>query len=641
MSRIVNQAKQAPLELSDLPNVMECDAAATALRKLEAEDEKYRQKQQADASSTPLPRPTLSQMLYNSYGTEFRNAGLVKLGHDILQYVQVILIGLLIQFIENGGTDKIVTGSVIPSGYVYAVLLFMCQIVQNCFLNAYFHKVYRIGLQARCFVISAIYRKSLKVSMTEQVGASTGAVVNLMSNDASRVTRLSSYGHNLWSSPFQIVVAFTMLMLYIGPSAIVGLVVMAVSVPLKKWLAKKLEQLRQQVIVVTDRRVRLINDVLQGIQIIKLYAWEKSFLSQILNVRAEEMQWMTREITLGAVNRTMWNLTPLFVTLSTFAVYAYTGGDMKASKVFTALSLFRRVRFPLSVFPQMITNLIDFFVASKRITEFLHQKEVGGLRSVRATTGEATGEVRVTMKNSAFGWHHGVSEEKEEKEEKEGKEGKEGQEGKEGKEGNEGKEGKEETKQEGIEVVAEMNEATNNTAFALHGINLHLQNEELILVVGRVGSGKSSLLSAMLGEMEQTEGDGTTEGTEGGGTTGTTTLSGSVAYVPQSSWILNATLKENGTAHYLSILCRYSQTQAVAVLTVLTVLTHTFSLLSFVVVMGDPAIDEDKYQRALVASNLIMDVGILMHGDMTEIGEKGITLSGGQKQRVALARAGS
>ena len=120
--------------------------------------------------------------------------------------------------------------------------------------------------------------------------------------------------------------------------------------------------------------------------------------------------------------------------------------------------------------------------------------------------------------------------------------------------------------QRGIEVVAEMNEATNNTAFALHGINLHLQNEELILVVGRVGSGKSSLLSAMLGEMEQTD-----EGTEGGGTTGTTTLSGSVAYVPQSSWILNATLKENGTAHYLSILCRYSQTQAVDVLSVLTV----------------------------------------------------------------------
>jgi ABC-type multidrug transport system fused ATPase/permease subunit len=199
----------------------------------------------------------------------------------------------------------------------------------------------------------------------------------------------------------------------------------------------------------------------------------------------------------------------------------------------------------------MITNLIDFFVASKRITEFLHQKEVGGLRSVRATTGETTGEVRVTMKNSAFGWHHGVSEEKEEKEEKEGKEGREGK------------------KQEDIEVVAEMNEATNNTAFALHGINLHLQNEELILVVGRVGSGKSSLLSAMLGEMEQTEAEGTTGGTEGGGTTGTTTLSGSVAYVPQSSWILNATLKENGTAHYLSILCRYSQTQAVAVLTVL------------------------------------------------------------------------
>ena len=419
MYPLINQAKQKSLDLEDLPDLMLCDSASDALFKLQQQE-----------STT-----TLSRQLYNAYASDFAKAGVVKLGHDILQYTQVVLIGMLITFIENGGVDTFTFGEIqpfnttnttktinttsttntttpwqIPTGFVFAFLLFLCQIIQNCFLNAYFHRVYRVGLQARSFVIAAIYRKSLKVTMT---GSSTGSIVNLMSNDAARVTRLSSYGHNLWSSPFQITVAFIMLMLYIGPSAIVGLIVMALSVPMKKHLAKKLEQLRQKVILITDSRVRLINDVLQGIQIIKLYAWEKSFLKQILNVRDKEMTLMTREITLGAVNRTAWNLTPLFVTLATFAVYAYTGGEMKASKIFTALSLFRRVRFPLSVFPQMITNLIDFFVASKRITTFLNQKEVGGLKAVRGEgvvnrneNGNTNTNVHVTITNGTFQWHH-------------------------------------------------------------------------------------------------------------------------------------------------------------------------------------------------------------------------------------------
>ena len=182
--------------------------------------------------------------------------------------------------------------------------------------------------------------------------------------------------------------------MFLIPPLITGTLLL--SIKQKIFSPEKPLHLRQKVIQITDSRVRLINDILQGIQIIKLYAWEKSFLSKILNVRSKEMELMHREITLGALNRTAWNLTPLFVTLATFAVYAYTGGEMKASKIFTALSLFRRVRFPLSVFPQMVSNLIDFFVASKRITTFLNQKEVAGLIAVRGTTTSKQPSVTIT-----------------------------------------------------------------------------------------------------------------------------------------------------------------------------------------------------------------------------------------------------
>ena len=158
-----------------------------------------------------------TQLLLRAYGSDFACAGVVKLGHDVLQYTQPVVIGQLISFIEDGGTATFF-GSV-RQGFVFAAILFLCQIVQNCFLNAYFHSVYRIGMQARAFIITAIYEKSLRVSLSgEFSGSSTGSIVNLMSNDSARVFRLTSYGHNLWSAPFQIIVAFVILMIYIGPA---------------------------------------------------------------------------------------------------------------------------------------------------------------------------------------------------------------------------------------------------------------------------------------------------------------------------------------------------------------------------------------------------------------------------------------
>ena len=99
--------------------------------------------------------------------------------------------------------------------------------------------------------------------MSDQLDASTGSIVNLMSNDTNRIMRICSYGHNLWSAPFQIIVAFTLLMLYIGPSCVVGILVMIVSIPTKKYFARQIVNLREKVVKMTEQRVKLINDVLQ------------------------------------------------------------------------------------------------------------------------------------------------------------------------------------------------------------------------------------------------------------------------------------------------------------------------------------------------------------------------------------------
>ena len=173
--------------------------------------------------------------------------------------------------------------------------------------------------------------------------------------------------------------------------------------------------LRKIVVKFTERRVKLINDVLQGIRIIKLYAWEESFLKLISNVRQKEMDCLNKEIIVKSINETLWNLTPILVAMSTFAVYAYSGREMKASVIFTALALFTRIRFPLSVFPSMITSLIDFFVASDRITAFLHQQEVEGLKIYEKIDEVAS----ITVEGDAiFMWNHHYNNSKKKSEKK-------------------------------------------------------------------------------------------------------------------------------------------------------------------------------------------------------------------------------
>ena len=563
---LIKLASTKILKLADLPDIVDSDKSNIQIEKFQKEW-KRQIKENINKKNTTV---TLISVLKKVYGPSFMSAGFVKLGHDILQYTAPILLSLILQFIENGSTDTFVIFNInIPTGIIFAILLFLNQVIQNFFLNAYFHRCYRIGMQTRACVISAIYNKSLHVSMSDQLDASTGSIVNLMSNDTNRIMRICSYGHNLWSAPFQIIVAFTLLMLYIGPSCVVGILVMIVSIPTKKYFARQIVNLREKVVKMTEQRVKLINDVLQGIRIIKLYAWEESFLKLISNVRQKEMDCLNKEIIVKSINETLWNLTPILVAMSTFAVYAYSGREMKASVIFTALALFTRIRFPLSVFPSMITSLIDFFVASDRITAFLHQQEVEGLKIYEKIDEAAS----ITVEGDAiFMWNHHYNNSKKKSEKNIKKEEEE-------KKTNDGDDG-------GINTpTANTTKAKEN--FLLKNINLTLKSGQLCMVCGKVGSGKSSLVQAILGEMKCKSGN--------------VKIRGNLSYVPQSAWILNDTVRKN------------------------VILENEF--------------DEAKYKMALDCSELISDLNILPAGDKTEIGEKGINISGGQKQRVALARA--
>ena len=338
----------------------------------------------------------------------------------------------------------------------------------------------------------------------------------------------------LWSAPLQIALSMYFLWQTLGPSVLSGLALMILLVPINGAIAAKQRQFQVKQMKHKDNRVKSMNEILSGIKIIKLYGWEPSFENQVMEIRGKEINILKKLVYLSSVTSFIWSCAPFLVSLVTFATYILVDENnvLDSQKAFVSLSLFNILRFPLSMLPMMIAGLVQASVSVKRINKYMNLPELKN-RKDNEEKGEIEEDTAVSIKSASFSWD---------------------------------------------------NKDTENQT--LKKINVNVKKNSLVAVVGAVGSGKSSLMSAILGEMERTEGSVKTQG--------------SIGYCAQQAWIQNATLKDNILFHN-----RY---------------------------------DKDKYNNILEACAMKADLQTLPGGDATEIGEKGINLSGGQKHRVALAR---
>uniref|UniRef100_A0AAQ4NXH5 ATP-binding cassette, sub-family C (CFTR/MRP), member 3 n=1 Tax=Gasterosteus aculeatus aculeatus TaxID=481459 RepID=A0AAQ4NXH5_GASAC len=414
-------------------------------------------------------------------------------------------------------------------GYSLAFLMFFTAILQTLILHCQFQYCFITGMNIRTAVIGAIYRKSLVITNAAKRSSTVGEVVNLMSVDAQRFMDLTTFLNMLWSAPLQIMLALYFLWQNLGPSVLAGVAVMVMLIPLNAVIAMKTRAYQVEQMQHKDSRIKLMNEILNGIKVLKLYAWENSFKEKILAIRQKELNVLRKMAYLGALSTMAWTSAPFLVALTTFAVYVSVDENnvLDAERAFVSLSLFNILRFPLNMLPQVISSLVQASVSLKRIQRFLSHDELDPDSVDRKNT--ATGKMFV---NGKFTW-------------------------------------------------------SKEDPPILHNINVMVPQGSLLAVVGHVGCGKSSLISALLGEVEKLEGE--------------VSIRGSVAYVPQQAWIQNASLRDN-------------------------------------ILFGKPY-NEQKYCCVLEACALTPDLEVLPGGDMTEIGEKGINLSGGQRQRVSLARA--
>ncbi|XP_077359163.1 ATP-binding cassette sub-family C member 3 isoform X2 [Festucalex cinctus] len=477
------------------------------------------------SSQKAAPRqPSFLRSLIKAFGPYFLIGSAYKLLQDVITFVNPQLLRMLISFTKQKG---------VPDwwGYSLAFLMFFTAFLQTLILHQHFQYCFVTGMHVRTALIGAIYRKSLVITNAAKRSSTVGEVVNLMSVDAQRFMDLTTFLNMLWSAPLQIMLALYFLWQNLGPSVLAGVAVMILLIPFNAVIAMKSRAYQVEQMQYKDSRIKLMNEILNGIKVLKLYAWENSFQEKVLAIRQKELNVLKKAAYLGALSTMAWTSAPFLVALTTFAVYVTVDENniLDAEKAFVSLSLFNILRFPLNMLPQVISSLVQTSVSLKRIQSFLSHDELDPNSVNRKNTAS---DFSVAVVNGKFTW-------------------------------------------------------AKEDSPVLHDINVLVPQGSLLAVVGHVGCGKSSLISALLGEMEKLEGE--------------VSIRGSVAYVPQQAWIQNATLRDN--------------------------------------ILFGKAYNEQKYRCVLEACALTPDLQVLPGGDMTEIGEKGINLSGGQRQRVSLARA--
>lgn len=237
--------------------------------------------------------------LIKAFGGTFLMGSVLKLVQDVLTFVNPQLLRLSINFVTSDEP--------MWKGIIYAISLFLVAAVQTLLLGQYFNRMMLVGLRVRTALIAAIYRKSLVISNAARKESTVGEIVNLMAVDAQRFMDLTTYINMLWSAPLQIGLALFFLWGILGPSVLAGLGVMIILIPVNGYIANKIKILQIKQMKNRDERVKLMNEVLNGMKVLKLYAWEPSFEQQILNIREKEIKVLKQAAYLNAGKAELFN----------------------------------------------------------------------------------------------------------------------------------------------------------------------------------------------------------------------------------------------------------------------------------------------------------------------------------------------
>ncbi|MCJ1431749.1 hypothetical protein MMC27_001104 [Xylographa pallens] len=576
--------------------------------------------------------------LHETFKFEFWLGGICQLFANIFQVLSPFTLRYLIAYATSAYDAQFggFAGPPIGQGLGLVFGITIMQMLQSLGTNHFIYRGFMVGGQSRGLLISVIFEKAMRISgrakaggkaikdtdakddaqaekdiamakksavqkfieskmrptggpqvpndmkqgiSGDGIGWGNGRIINLMSTDTYRVDTACGMFHMIWTSPVAITITLVVLLINLSYSALAGFGLLVIGLPLLTKAIKSLFVRRKAINKVTDQRVSLTQEILTAVRFVKYFGWESSFLERVGQIRKREIRAIQVLLAIrNAINAVGMSL-PIFASMLSFITYSLSNHVLDPAPIFSSLALFNSLRMPLNLLPMVIGQVTDGWSSLGRIQEYLMAEE-----QQDDVVWDMEAKKAVDVNHADFTWERTASRDptKDTASRKDIQAAK--KQAKEDKKAEKRASKLRESAEDGAETSSTLTELE---PFKLSNIHFSVGRNELLAVIGGVGSGKSSLLAALAGDMRKTSGE--------------ITMGATRAFCPQYAWIQNATVRDN-------------------------------------VIFGKE-LNQRWYDEVVDACALRPDLEMLPAGDLTEIGERGITVSGGQKQRLNIARA--
>uniref|UniRef100_A0A674EUC4 Cystic fibrosis transmembrane conductance regulator n=1 Tax=Salmo trutta TaxID=8032 RepID=A0A674EUC4_SALTR len=321
-----------------------------------------------------LRPPKLTKVLIKCYWKPYAVLGIFTLIEEVIKVIQPVFLGKLIQYFEKYDPDNM---DALYEAFGYAAGVCLSTLILAITHHLYFFHVQRSGMKMRVAMCHMIYKKALCLSSAAMGKTTTGQIVNLLSNDVNKFDEVTIFLHFLWVGPLQAAAVLGLLWVEIGPSCLAGMAVLVILMPTQTMFGRLFSKFRSKTAALTDNRIRTMNEVVSGIRIIKMYAWEKPFSALVNDVRRKEISKIMSSSYLRGLNMASFFAASKIIVFITFTVYVLLGNTISASRVFVAVSLYSAVRLTVTLFfPSAIEKLSETRISVRRIKTFLLLDEI-------------------------------------------------------------------------------------------------------------------------------------------------------------------------------------------------------------------------------------------------------------------------
>ncbi|XP_070785441.1 ATP-binding cassette sub-family C member 9 isoform X2 [Enoplosus armatus] len=605
MNPLIIGAHKRPIELKKIGKLPIAMRALTNYLRLKDAYEDQRTAEDPDRA------PSIWRSMYRAFGRPILLSSTFRYLADLLGFAGPLCISGIVKYLKTGddaatqdktkpstGLSEMYFGvyfmsstELLQNTSVLAVLLFLALVLQRTFLQASYYVTIETGINLRGALLAMIYNKILRLSTSNMsMGEMTlGQINNLVAIETNQLMWFLFLCPNLWAMPVQIVMGVILLYYLLGSSALVGAAVIVLLAPVQYLIATKLADTQKSSLEHSTDRLKKTTEILKGIKLLKLYAWENIFCDSVEETRGKELTSLKTFAFYTSMSIFMNAAIPIAAVLATFVVHhVINETGPSPSEAFAALALFHILVTPLFLLSTVVRFAVKALVSVQKLGEFLQSDEIGddSWRNGDMSVSFEAGKKHPGVQTKAINRKKPMRYQMDNYEQPTRRQMR-----------------PTETEDVAVKVCNGFFTWGSNLS-TLSDINIRIPTGQLTMIVGQVGCGKSSLLLAMLGEMQTIDGRvywSNWSETEETDEDIRSKNRYSVAYATQKSWLLNATVEEN-------------------------------------IIFGSP-FNKQRYKAVIDACSLQPDIDLLPFGDQTEIGERGINLSGGQRQRICVARA--